>query len=478
MPPDTTSPALPAFPGARRRASFRPRLVRAHSLRFWQRINLLFGGCLIGLAGVVMAIGAAWAERGFNGLLARWPLACLLVTPAGFALLAWLTRSYFPNSEGSGIPQAIAARKLWGQQERGKLVSLRIGIGKIFLTLGGLLCGASIGREGPTVQVGASIMFALGRLSPARQPGLILAGAAAGIAAAFNTPLAGVIFAIEEMSRSFDERSSGLVIGAIIAAGIVSLALLGNYTYFGVITSHLGSAFGWLAVPICGVAGGLLGGVFSRILVEVAHGLPGRIGPAIKRHPVIFAGGCGVVVALCGIASGDTIFGTGYTHVKALVDTGTPLPMSFGLLKMAATTLSSVAGIPGGLFSPSLAVGAGIGYDVSRLLPHVPVGAIILLGMVGYFSGVVQAPITAFVIVAEMTADNTMVVPLMATSLIATGCSRLICPAGVYHLLSHNYIKLYAPEEATPAPGAAVAVTPTHKASAQDPDLSDGESRV
>jgi H+/Cl- antiporter ClcA len=457
---------------------FHSRLIRAHSLRFWQRINLLFGGCLIGLAGVVMAIGASWAERSFNGLLVHWPLASLLVTPVGFALLAWFTRCYLPNSEGSGIPQAIAARKLWGQRERGKLVSLRIGIGKIALTLGGLLCGASIGREGPTVQVGASIMFALGRLSPARQPGLILAGAAAGIAAAFNTPLAGVIFAIEEMSRSFDERSSGLVIGAIIAAGIVSLALLGNYTYFGVVTSHLGSAFGWLAVPTCGVVGGLLGGIFSRILVEAARDLPGRIGPAIKRHPVTFAGSCGMVVALCGIASGNTIFGTGYTHVKALVDFGTPLPISFGPLKMVATTVSSLAGIPGGLFSPSLAVGAGVGYDIAGLLPHVPVGAIILLGMVGYFSGVVQAPITAFVIVAEMTADNTMVVPLMATSLIATGCSRLICPAGVYHLLSRNYIRLHAPEAATPAPGAAVAVTPTQQAATPDPGLSDEESRV
>ncbi len=159
-----------------------------------------------------------------------------------------MTRRAFPNSEGSGIPQAIAARKLWGVRERSRLVSLRIGIGKILLTLAGLVVGASIGREGPTVQVGASVMFALGRLSPARQPELILA------AAAFNTPLAGVIFAIEEMSRSFDERSTGLVIGTIIAAGIVSVALLGNFTYFGVSSAVLGSAFGWATVPVCGIA--------------------------------------------------------------------------------------------------------------------------------------------------------------------------------------------------------------------------------
>jgi H+/Cl- antiporter ClcA len=441
-----------------------PRGIWLQVLRWRQRLIFLFGGCLVGLAGVVMAIGADHAHAGFDHLLALWPLAPLIVTPAGFAGLAWMTRTMFPNSEGSGIPQAIAARKLWGVRERSRLVSLRIGVGKVVLTLAGLLVGASIGREGPTVQVGASVMFALGRLSPARQPGLILAGAAAGIAAAFNTPLAGVIFAIEEMSRSFDERSNGLVIGTIIAAGIVSVALLGNYTYFGVTSAVLTSnPLGWATVPICGIVGGLLGGVFSRILVVVARGLPGRAGGAVKRHPVLFALGCGLLVAICGLASGSTVFGTGYPQVKAVIDTGAPLPLTFGLLKMVATTLSSIAGIPGGLFSPSLAVGAGIGYDVAQVFPSVPVGPVVLLGMVGYFSGVVQAPITAFAIVAEMTADHNMMVPLMASSLIATGVSRLICHEGVYHILSRNYLKLYAAESATPAPGAAIAVTPTRE---------------
>jgi H+/Cl- antiporter ClcA len=437
--------------------------MRVELLRGRQRLIFLLGGCAVGLAGVIMAFGADYAYAGFERLVTRWPLIPLLLTPLGFAALAWLTRKYFPNAEGSGIPQAIAARKLWGQRERGRLVSLRLGIGKIALTLAGLLCGASIGREGPTVQVGASLMFALGRLSPARQPGLILAGAAAGIAAAFNTPLAGVIFAIEEMSRSFDERSNGLVIGTIIAAGIVSVALMGNYTYFGVASEVLGSAIGWAAVPICGIVGGLLGGIFSRILVVVAHGLPGRIGPLIRHHPVLMALGCGLGVALCGLVSGNTVFGTGYPQVKALIDSGAPIPWSFGLLKLVATTLSSIAGIPGGLFSPSLAVGAGLGSDVATLFPTVPVAAIVLLGMVGYFSGVVQAPITAFAIVGEMTADHNMMVPLMASSLIGTGVSKLICPEGVYHILSRNYIRLYAPEEATPAPGAAIAVTPSRE---------------
>ena len=153
----------------------------------WQRRALfLVGGITVGAAAVGLALAADWVQAEFAHLVTRWRYASLLVTPLGFALSVYLTNRFFQNSQGSGIPQAIAARELDDQDARGRLVSIRIAIGKILLTLLGLLCGASAGREGPTVQVGASIMFAIGRFSPRRQPGLILAGAAAGVAAAFN----------------------------------------------------------------------------------------------------------------------------------------------------------------------------------------------------------------------------------------------------------------------------------------------------
>src|SRR6202041_4169334 len=118
----------------------------------------------------------------------------------------------------------------------------------------------------------ASIMFALGRMSPRRQPGLILAGAAAGVSAAFNTPLAGIVFGIEEMSREFEVRTSGLIIGAVIAAGLTSLALVGNYTYFGSSATMLGHGADWLAVPLCGVAGGVGRGAFRRGIFSTGGG--------------------------------------------------------------------------------------------------------------------------------------------------------------------------------------------------------------
>ncbi len=426
------------------------RLFKITSARWQRRAIFLLGGIGVGAAAVAMAELADLAQQAFALLLSKSRYAVLAVTPLGFMLSAFLTMRVFPNAQGSGIPQAIAARHLTDQQARGRLVSIRIAIGKIILTLFGLLCGASVGREGPTVQIGASIMFALGRFSPRRQPGLILAGAAAGVAAAFNTPLAGIVFGIEEMSRAFETRTSSLIIGAVIAAGLTSLSIEGNYAYFGSSATALARGVDWLAIPLCGVVGGVAGGLFSRIVITMARGLDNPVGRAIKAHPLWFALACGFAVAICGLISGDTIYGTGYTQVKAALEQGAPLPADFGVLKLLATTFAAISGIPGGIFSPSLAVGAGLGSNVAALFHGAPLGAIMLLGMVAYFAGVVQAPITAFVIVTEMTDNHAMVVPLMAAALIAHATSRLICEEGIYHALAKGFIEREMTSSATP----------------------------
>ena len=435
------------FPSNRQR-----RLFRIVSARWQRRAIFLLGGIAVGAAAVALAQLADLAQVAFSALVSHVRYASLVLTPAGFALSVYLTNRFFQNAQGSGIPQAIAARHLTDQTARESLVSLRIAAGKILLTLFGLLCGASVGREGPTVQIGASIMFALGRFSPRRQPGLILAGAAAGVAAAFNTPLAGIVFGIEEMSRAFETRTSSLIIGAVIAAGLTSLALMGNYTYFGTSATALRNGADWLAVPLCGVAGGLAGGLFSRILIAMARGFANPVGRTIKRYPVGFAAICGFAAAICGIASDGAIYGTGYQQVKSALEAGSQLPASFSVWKFLATTFASISGMPGGIFAPSLAVGAGLGSNIAPLFHGAPLAALMLLGMVSYFAGVVQAPITAFVIVTEMTDNHAMVVPLMAAALIAHASSRLICKEGVYHALAKGFIDRASPaQKATPA---------------------------
>ena len=416
------------------------RILRALSRR-WRRRMIFTGGALaVGLMAFGLARAADGAQHIFQQFLRHVPYGGFALTPLGFALTAWMTSRFFPNTQGSGIPQAIAARELKATEDRAKFVNWRAGAGKVLLTLMALIFGASVGREGPTVQVGASMMFEIGRLSPRRQPGLILAGAAAGVAAAFNTPLAGIVFAIEEVSRSFEIRTSGLIIGAVIAAGLTAVALGGNYSYFGSTAAMLAYGWSWLAVLFCGVLGGLFGGLFARILILFAYGLPGSIGALIKRYPVWFALVCGILVAVCGYVSNETTFGTGYVYARQAVHGAARLPFMFTPLKFLATTFSSISGLPGGIFSPSLSVGAGLGADVAQFFPSSPVGPIVLIGMVSYFTGVVQAPITSFVIVSEMTDNHQMLVPLMLAALIANASSKIVCREGVYHALAKRFL--------------------------------------
>ena len=283
-------------------------------------------------------------------------------------------------------------------------------------------------------------MIAAGKVSGmGREPGLILAGSAAGIAAAFNAPLAGIVFAIEEMSRSFEQRVSSLVLIAVILSGIAAQTVLGNGTYFGGTSAVLPGPESWAVVVTAGVIGGILGGTFSRLVIVLTRRLPAVFGGAIWRYPVAFAAACGLALAIIGIAGGNTTYGTGYEQARDALQGAGHLGWAFAPLKLLATLISSISGIPGGLFSPSISVGAGIGSALSTIFPSTPAGAVVLLGMVGYFAGVVQAPITAFVIVMEMTNDQAMLIPLMASAVIAYGVSRLLCPEALYHALADRY---------------------------------------
>ncbi|TRZ94319.1 MAG: chloride channel protein [Rhodocyclaceae bacterium] len=417
--------------------------IRMLSPRLWLRGIVFWGGSIcVGATAVLFAIGAEKGNHYLHLMLKASPYLPLLIAPLGLGAVAWITNRYFVGSQGSGIPQTIAA--LDSEQARDRVLSLRIAFGKILLTLAGLTCGASIGREGPTVQVGAAIMHSLGRLVQfsrlQTERGLILAGGAAGIAAAFNTPLAGIVFAVEEMSRSFEHRTSGTILTGVVLAGVTSMAILGNYPYFGYTSAALPLDQAWIAVLLCGGAGGLLGGLFARLLIAMSRGLPGRAGVLARARPVAFAAACGFLLALIGLVSDSTTYGTGYAEARSLLEGTQQLPAEYGILKFLATLVSYASGIPGGIFAPSLAVGAGFGLNLSQIMPYAPAGAVVLLAMVGYFAGVVQAPITAFVIVIEMTDNHNMVLPLMATALIASAVSRLICPRPLYRALAEHFL--------------------------------------
>lgn len=416
----------------------RRRFIVVGAERWRRRALFIVGGVGVGCFAALLARLADSAQRQFVDWTQALPWLPWALTPLGFALCTYAARRWFKNSQGSGIPQTIVALRETDIDIRSKLISLRVAAGKLLLTVAGLLCGASTGREGPTVQVGAAIMYAAGRHALRLRGGLIVAGGAAGIAAAFNAPLAGIMFGIEEMSRSFERHTSALVIATVIAAGLTAQALLGNYSYFGSANGMIARQE-WLDAVACGLLGGLGGGVFSRLVVALSKATwKRRLGLMTDRGAVTFALLCGLGVAVCGFSSGDRIYGTGYLEVRAALDGHAPLPLSFLGYKLIATLLSSVSGIPGGIFSPSLAVGAGLGADVAGLLGSPHVALVMSLGMVAYLAGVVQAPMTAFIIVTEMTNDHAMLIPLMVAAFLAHWTSRLICHEGIYHALARS----------------------------------------
>jgi H+/Cl- antiporter ClcA len=413
--------------------------------RLWmRRVTLWLGAILVGVAAIAFAKSAEYANSLHQRLVDASPLLPFIVGPLGLASVVWLTRRFFAGSQGSGIPQTIAVLGMENVKDKDSYLSLRTAIGKFGLTVLGLLSGASVGREGPTVQIGASIMHVLGKFTRfsrvEMQRGLILAGGAAGVSAAFNTPLAGIVFAIEEMSRNFESKTSGTVLTAVIVSGIVSLWWLGDYTYFGSTSAVLYGSTAWVPVLLCGIICGLLGGLFSQLLIVVSKGLPGKIGRFAKSRPVLFAACCGFLLALLGVASGGVTYGTGYHEARAILEGTANVPETFGLLKLLATLISYVSGIPGGVFAPSLSVGAGLGHNLAALMPYAPIGAVVVLGMVAYFAGVVQAPVTAFVIVMEMTDNHDMIVPLMAASLLAAGTSKIVCRKPLYRALADQFL--------------------------------------
>ena len=414
-------------------------LARYHGFTgaIWRRrLAIGCGAVAIGLMALLYARIADEASAAFLALTARIWWIPLIVTPAGFALLASATRLAAPDARGSGIPQVIAASRD-PMRALQSLVSLRTAIVKFVVMPVGLLVGASAGREGPTVQIGATIMVYAHRLAgiPLRAS-VMIAGGAAGVSAAFNTPLAGVAFAIEELAAAYEQRMTLLVMAAVLIAGMVSLGVAGDYVYFGAVSSHLtlGPAIG-LAL-LSGIVGGLWGGVFARAMLWCSRSMHHWMVHA-RARPALFAMLCGLIVAVVGMMTGLT-WGTGYTAARAMTE-GAGAPLWYAPAKFVTSLATAVSGLPGGIFAPSLSTGAGVGNLLRPLVPHQPAGAVVLLGMVAYFTGVVRAPLTAVIVVMETTASRGMLLPLLATALIADGAAQLVGRERLYHGLARGF---------------------------------------
>ena len=409
--------------------------------RTWvDRAIVLAYAVVAGLFVVIVTMASEWAFGLFERIYHRHWWAVLIWMPALTAAIVWATRKWFPGSAGSGIPQVKAAiDPALPPEKRHLFASLRLTLGKMGLTVAGFLAGLSVGREGPSVQVAAGVLQHARRwMSPSSSldtRSLLIAGGAAGIAAAFNAPLAGVVFAIEELSGRIETRASGLVITAILLSGLVAVSFFGNYTYFGRIQIPRIDADIFGPGLLVSLAAGVAGGLFSRVMIASLTNSPQRLNTLRARYPIRFGAALGLFIAVIGLVTGGATFGAGSEAVKQMLAGDEQINPLYALLKFMATWLTAWCGVPGGIFAPSLSIGAGLGHSVAALAPPDLAPALIAMGMAGFLAAVTQAPLTAFIIVMEMIDGHSMVLSLMAAAMVASLVSRMISHP-LYHTLA------------------------------------------
>jgi chloride channel protein, CIC family len=361
----------------------------------------------------------------------------LIVPIVGSLSMGFLLFKYFPDARGSGVPQTKAA--LFA---RGGIISLRTVLGKFFCTSATLASGIPLGREGPSVQVGAGIASLLGRalgLSPEKIKALIPVGAAAAVAAAFNTPLAAVLFALEEVVGDLHAPVLGSVVLASATSWAMLRLLLGNDPLFKVPQYQLVSPAEFLIYAILGLLGGLLSVAFTKLLLKLRSRFLRLPRKTMWFQPAIG----GVAVGIMGWFV-PQILGVGYSYVGQVLNGGMVLRLMVLLLvlKFFAVIISYASGNAGGIFGPALFLGAMLGGAVGtvahKFFPgHVATaGAYALVGMGTAFAGIVRAPMTSVVMIFETTRDYAVIVPLMISNLVSFFISSRLQPQPIYEVLA------------------------------------------
>jgi CIC family chloride channel protein len=423
--------------------SHTPLLPRLHSLiqdreeQVFLVLSLLIGA----LAGLTVVAFIVLTERlGMRLYPVGSPAWRRIAMPVGGSLaMGFLLYRYFPDARGSGVPQTKAA--LYARDGN---ISLRTVLGKFICTATTLASGIPLGREGPSVQVGAGIASVLGRwlgLRPEKVKALIPVGAAAAIAAAFNTPMAAVLFALEEVVGDLHAPVLGSVVLASATSWAVLRLLLGNNPLFHVPSYELVHPLEFAIYAVLGIAGGFLSVAFTKLLLGMRKRF--LLLPRSTRwwHPVVG----GVMVGLMGWFV-PQVLGVGYSYVGSALDGTMALKLMVLLivLKLFAITTCYASGNAGGIFGPALFLGAMLGGAIGTVAHHLlptytaTPGAYALVGMGALFAGIVRAPMTSVLMIFEMTRDYAVIVPLMIANLASLFISSRFQKAPIYKALAQQ----------------------------------------
>ncbi|KAA0445374.1 MAG: chloride channel protein, partial [Candidatus Thioglobus sp.] len=355
----------------------------------------------------VLAVGfflqiSDFSQNIFKDFIGKHPLWSFFITPITFVAIISFAKYFCHFVQGSGIPQLIAATDSRNKSIREKLLSFRLALGKIGLIFLAMLGGAPIGIEGPSIHVGGSIFYGFNRFLKLHRKFLIQAiiaiGGSAGLIVAFNAPLAGILFAYEEIGRKLKKQ-------ALILIAIVSFFVYFLDTQFGGGGLYLGD-FSKLTLPLnliwqllpLAIVTGILGGVFAKMTIYFA----GKLFASTTKIWVI-ALVLGLIVAIFNYLSDGVIAGSGHSEVLQMLS-GEALGVDFVVMKFFAVLTSFASTIPGGVFMPSISIGAGIGAQMAAFFTQIDAQTMIILAMIGYLSAVIRAPLTSAFVVLEMTA--------------------------------------------------------------------------
>ncbi len=414
-----------------------------------QAIPFWIASIITGLAAVLYTKLFVAAEDITSFVFNHHTWMLFILSPVCFVLAWWLVQRFSPYARGSGIPQVMAAIEISSPKTNGivdKLLGFRIIFIKVLSSLVMAVGGGAIGREGPTIQIAASIYKIVYQLLPEWWPkiakkNMIVTGAAAGLAAAFNTPLGGIVFAIEELTKTHFSYYKTAIFSSVIIAGLSAQALLGPYLYLGYPKIDGLSASIFFGVALVAMITGLFGSGMSKLILFI---FAWKARFKFTWHHVLYVIVAALIMSFLAVFVNSEVLGSGKDIMQRTLFTSNKYSLwHTPLLRMAGTMISFTTGSAGGIFAPALGAGASIGSLIAGWFNVSDANAnmLILAGMVGFLTGVTRSPFTSVILVLEMTDRHNVIFHLILAGMVASLVSVLVDRHSLYDHLKIQYIK-------------------------------------
>ncbi|WP_185288610.1 chloride channel protein [Chryseobacterium lactis] len=425
--------------------------IRNEQLKYnlLQAIPFWIGSVITGFFAVMYAQIFAWGENLMNFIFDWHAWMIFIIAPIGFVLSWWLVKEFAPNAKGSGIPQVMAAVELANPKEHKKirsLLSLKIIFFKILSSVILVIGGGAVGREGPTIQIAGSVFRKVNEYLPEWWPkiskkNMIMTGAAAGLAAAFNTPLGGIVFAVEELSKTHINYFKTALFTAVIIAGLTAQTLAGSYLYLGYPKTNDVSLMVMFPIILVAATAGILASQLSVIMLKINGWKKKTL--KTDRANVVFLVICALIIASIAYFINREILGSGKEIMERVLFTKNKHEDWYvPILRMLGPALSFTSGGAGGIFAPALTAGASIGSVISGVI-HLTANetnVVILAGMVAFLTGITRAPFTSAIIVLEMTDRHSLIFHLMLAGMVSSIASILVSRHSLYDVLKVNFL--------------------------------------